>query len=93
MITPLNKLRFCDLGLVVHLLYFSITYSIIALLLMVYSDNRGFSMMVLTLICIPILPLLVLFTVTQPGKIAPISAQNQNEKSKHTMEISVIIDI
>ena len=93
MITPLNKLRFCDLGLVVHLLYFSITYSIIALLLMVYSDNRGFSMMVLTLICIPILPLLLLFTVTQPGKIAPNSAQNQNEKAKPTMEMSVIIDI
>ena len=60
---------------------------------MVYSDNRGFSMMVLTLICIPILPLLLLFTVTQPGKIAPNSVQNQNEKAKPTMEISVIIDI
>ena len=93
MIAPWNKLRFCDLGLVVHLLYFSITYSIIALLLMVYSDNRGFSMIVLTLICIPILPLFVLFTVTQPRKIAPNSVQNQNEKAKPTMEISVIIDI
>ena len=93
MITPLNKSRFCNLGLVVTLLYFSIAYSIVALLLMVLSDNRGFSIMVLTLICIPILPLLLLFTATQPGKIAPNSAQNQIEKAKPTMEISVIIDI
>ena len=93
MITPLNKLRFCDLGFVVGLLYFFITYSIVALLLMVLSDNREFSMMVVIFILIPILPLLLLFTVTQPGKIAPNSAQNQNEKAKPTMEISVIIDI
>ena len=93
MIIPLNKLRLCDLGLVVHLLYFSMAYSIVALLLMVLSDNRGFSMMVLTLICIPILPLVLLLAVVQPGKIAPNSAQNENEKAKSTVEISVIIDI
>ena len=93
MITPLNKLRFCDLGLVVSLLYFFIAYSIVALLLMVLSDNREFSMMVVIFILIPILPLLLLFTVTRTGKIAPNSVQNQNEKAKPTVEISVIIDI
>ena len=94
MIKPLNKLRFCDLGLVVSLLYFFIAYSIVALLLMVLSDSREFSMMVVIFIFIPILPLLLLFTVTRPaGKIAPNSAQNQNEKAKPTVEISVIIDI
>ena len=76
MITPLNKLRFCDLGLVVSLLYFFIAYSIVALLLMVLSDNREFSMMVVIFILIPILALLLLFTVTQTGKIAPNSVQN-----------------
>ena len=60
---------------------------------MVYSDNRGFSMMVLTLICIPILPLLLLITVSQPGKIAPLkSVQNQDKKAKPSVEICVIID-
>ena len=93
MITPLNKLRFCDLGLVVSLLYFFIAYSIVALLLMVLSDNREFSMMVVIFILIPILPLLLLFTVTRPGKIAPNSVQNQNEKANPTVEISVIMDI
>ena len=93
MITPLNKLRFCDLGFVVGLLYFFIAYSIVALLLMVLSDNREFSMMVVIFILIPILPLLLLFTVTQNGKITPNSVQNQNEKAKPTVEISVIIDI
>ena len=93
MITPLNKLRFCDLGLVVSLLYFFIAYSIVALLLMVLSDNREFSMMVVIFILIPILPLLLLFTVTRTGKITPNSVQNQNEKAKPTVEISVIIDI
>ena len=93
MITPLNKLRFCDLGLVVSLLYFFIAYSIVALLLMVLSDNREFSMMVGIFILIPILPLLLLFTVTRTGKIAPNSEQNQNEKAKPTVSISVIIDI
>ena len=93
MITPLNKLRFCDLGLVVSLLYFFIAYSIVALLLMVLSDNREFSMMVGIFILIPILPLLLLFTATQTGKIAPNSVQNQNKKAKPTVEISVIIDI
>ena len=93
MITPLNKLRFCDLGLVVSLLYFFIAYSIVALILMVLSDNREFSMMVVIFILIPILPLLLLFTVTRTGKIAPNSEQNQNEKAKPTVSISVIIDI
>ena len=93
MITPLNKLRFCDLGLVVSLLYFFIAYSIVALLLMVLSDNREFSMMVVIFILFPILPLLLLFTVTRTGKIAPNSEQNQNEKAKPTVSISVIIDI
>ena len=93
MITPLNKLRFCDLGLVVSLLYFFIAYSIVALLLMVLSDNREFSMMVGIFILIPILPLLLLFMATRTGKIAPNSEQNQNEKAKPTVSISVIIDI
>ena len=93
MITPLNKLRFCDLGLVVSLLYFFIAYSIVALLLMVLSDNREFSMMVVIFILIPILPLMLLFTVTRTGKITPNSVQDQNEKAKPTVEISVIIDI
>ena len=58
---------------------------------MVLSDNREFSMMVVIFILIPILPLLLLFTVTQTGKIAPNSVQNQNEKAKPTAEIRVII--
>ena len=60
---------------------------------MVLSDNREFSMMVGIFILIPILPLLLLFTATRTGKIAPNSVQNQNKKAKPTVEISVIIDI
>ena len=50
-------------------------------------DFRVLSMMVLTLIFIPILPLFLLFVVTQPGQIAPNYAQNQDKKAKPSVEI------
>ena len=72
-----NLTTFCDLGFVICLLYFCIAYSIVALLLLVQSENRDFEKTLFIFSFLPIAPLLILAVVTQKRK--SVQVQNGNE--------------
>ena len=91
-----KKSTFCDLGCIVSLLYVFISYSIVALLLMVQTKDGNFLMMALVLIFIPIMPLLILLTVTQKRKIEPcssMSTQTAHHENDEDLEKIFVIQI